>query len=144
MSIALFSGLTRLATVPAGSFAKASFVGANTVKGPLLESVSTSPAALTAATSVVWSFELTAFWTMLRLAYMGAPPTIGLRAMAGEAKVTAEAEAIASARVSFRMISPLNSGCCASRYGAARRSDARRPWSWKQLHQMEFGAISPG
>ncbi len=53
VSVALFSGLTRLSTVPAGSFANASLVGAKTVKGPLLDSVSTSPAALTAATRVV-------------------------------------------------------------------------------------------
>ena len=36
--------------MPAGRFSKASLTGANTVNGPLLWSVSTSPAALTAAT----------------------------------------------------------------------------------------------
>jgi hypothetical protein len=64
-------------TVPAGNLSKASFVGANTVKGPLLFKVSTSPAALTAATRVVWSAELTALSTMSRERSMGAPPTIG-------------------------------------------------------------------
>ena len=39
--------------LPAGSLAKASLVGAKTVKGPGPDSVSTSPAAFTAATNVV-------------------------------------------------------------------------------------------
>ncbi len=65
-----------MSTVPAGSFAKASLVGANTVNGPGDCSVSTRPAAFTAATSVVWSFELTAFWTMFLEGYIGAPPTV--------------------------------------------------------------------
>ena len=34
MRVALFSGLTRVSTVPAGSFPKAVSVGAKTVKGP--------------------------------------------------------------------------------------------------------------
>ena len=51
--VALFSGFTSMSTVPAGSFAKASLVGANTVNGPGPFNVSTRPAALTAATSVV-------------------------------------------------------------------------------------------
>ena len=62
--------------MPAGSLAKASLVGANTVNGSGPDSVSTSPAALTAATSVVWSFELTAFWMMFFDGYIGAPPTL--------------------------------------------------------------------
>ena len=53
--------LSRLSTVPVGSFANGALVGANTVKGPGPCSVSTRPAAFTAATSVVWSFEFTAF-----------------------------------------------------------------------------------
>ena len=36
-------------TVPAGSLAKAASVGANTVRGPLPERVSTRPQAVTAA-----------------------------------------------------------------------------------------------
>ena len=48
----LFSGFSSVSTVPAGSFENAALVGANTVKGPALISVSTSPAAFTAATSV--------------------------------------------------------------------------------------------
>src|SRR4029450_2256725 len=70
------SGLSRLSTVPAGSLPNAALVGANTVNGPGPCSVSTRPAALTAATSVVWSFEFTAFWTMFFDGYIGAPPTI--------------------------------------------------------------------
>ncbi len=63
--------------MPAGSLSKAAFVGAKTVNGPLPWSVSTSPAAFTAATSVVWSAEFIAFSTMFFVLYIGAPPTIG-------------------------------------------------------------------
>src|SRR5436190_19231164 len=52
-SFSLFSGLRRYSTVPAGSLANASSVGANTVNGPAPFSVSTSPAALRAAASVL-------------------------------------------------------------------------------------------
>ena len=52
ISFFLFSGFKRLCSVPLGSFAKASSVGANTVNGPLLFNLSTNPAALTAATKV--------------------------------------------------------------------------------------------
>src|SRR5476651_1842263 len=76
VSVALFSGFTRLATVPAGNLPKAASVGANTVNGPLLCRVSTRPAALTAATSVVWSLEFTAFSTIFLEGYMAAPPTV--------------------------------------------------------------------
>ena len=62
--------------MPAGSLAKAALVGANTVNGPGPDSVSTRPAAFTAATSVVWSLELTAFWMMFFDGYIGAPPTV--------------------------------------------------------------------
>ena len=61
VSFSLFSGLSRVSTVPAGKALKASFVGANTVNGPLPSRVSTNPAAFTAATSVVWSSDLEAF-----------------------------------------------------------------------------------
>src|SRR6267154_3868327 len=76
--MALFSGLSNISTVPAGKCANASLVGAKTVNGPLPLSVSTSPAALTAATRVVWSAEFTALATIVLLAYIAAPPTIGL------------------------------------------------------------------
>src|ERR1700729_766562 len=75
--VSLFCGMTRVSTVPAGSFAKASSVGAKTVKGPGLLSVSTRPPALTAATRVLWIGELTAFSTMVLVGYMSAPPTVG-------------------------------------------------------------------
>ena len=52
-SLALFSGFNSDSTVPAGSLANAASVGANTVNGPAPFSVSTSPAAFTAATRVV-------------------------------------------------------------------------------------------
>src|SRR5512139_3636427 len=52
-SFDLFSGLSRLSTVPAGSLANAASVGAKTVNGPLPWRVSTRPAAFTAATRVL-------------------------------------------------------------------------------------------
>src|SRR6202035_3623953 len=64
-------------TVPAGSLAKASSVGAKTVNGPGLLRVSTRPPALTAATRVLLIGELTAFSTMVLLGYISAPPTVG-------------------------------------------------------------------
>src|ERR1700722_20664794 len=76
VSCALFSGFTSVSTVPAGSLLKAALVGAKTVKGPAPLRVSTRPAALTAATRVVWSLELMAFWTMVLVGYISAPPTI--------------------------------------------------------------------
>ena len=54
----MFSGFSSVSTVPAGSASNAAFTGANTVNGPLLCSVSTRPAAFTAATSVVWSLRI--------------------------------------------------------------------------------------
>src|SRR5579871_381866 len=51
-SLFLFSGLSSESSVPEGSFANASFVGANTVNGPAPDNVSASPAAFTAETSV--------------------------------------------------------------------------------------------
>src|SRR5829696_3160523 len=63
-SCALFSGLSRLSTVPAGSFANAASVGANTVNGPVPFSVSTRSAALSAAASVLNEPAATAVSTM--------------------------------------------------------------------------------
>ena len=74
--MALFSGLSSVSTVPAGSASNAALVGANTVNGPGPFSVSTRPAALTAATSVVWSLELTALSMMSLVGSIEAPPTI--------------------------------------------------------------------
>jgi hypothetical protein len=67
--------------VPAGSLSKAALVGAKTVNGPALDNVSTNPAALTAATRVVWSAELTAFSTIFLVLNIGAPPTIGFESI---------------------------------------------------------------
>ena len=53
MSLALFSGFTNVSTVPAGSLANAELTGAKMVNGPGPLSVSTRPAAETAATNVV-------------------------------------------------------------------------------------------
>src|SRR5579864_2721144 len=52
-NLALFSGFRSDSSVPGGSLAKASSVGANTVNGPGPFNVSTNPAAFTAATNVV-------------------------------------------------------------------------------------------
>ena len=54
--------------MPAGSLAKAASVGAKTVNGPRPASVSTRPAAFTAATSVWWSWDCIAAATRLPLA----------------------------------------------------------------------------
>ena len=83
--------------MPAGSLAKASLVGANTVNGPLPDSVSTRPAAFTAATSVVWSFELTAFWMMFLEGYIGAPPTSTVISLAMVGSAIAETARAAAA-----------------------------------------------
>src|SRR5271157_2795576 len=64
ISLSLFSGLRRLSTVPSGSLAKASSVGARTVNGPWPLSVSTRSAALTAATRVLNEPAPTAVSTM--------------------------------------------------------------------------------
>ena len=63
-SFCLFSGLRSDSTVPLGSLANASSVGAKTVKGPFPLRVSTRPAALTAATSVLKLPAPTAVSTM--------------------------------------------------------------------------------
>merc|ERR1719265_2265755 len=63
-SFALFSGLRSESSVPFGNLAKASFVGANTVNGPVPESVSTRPPAFTAVTSVDKSAVAAASSTM--------------------------------------------------------------------------------
>jgi hypothetical protein len=52
-SFSFICGFNKLSTVPVGSFPKAALVGAKTVNGPGPCSVSTSPAAFTAATRVV-------------------------------------------------------------------------------------------
>ncbi len=61
--------LSNASTVPAGSFAKASSVGAKTVNGPTPLSVSTNPAALTAATRVLKEPALAAVSTMSAICY---------------------------------------------------------------------------
>src|SRR5580698_5514166 len=76
--MSLFSGFSNVSTVPAGSLAKASLVGAKTVNGPAPFRVSTRPAAFTAATRVVWSAELTALSMMSLVGYIGCPPTMGV------------------------------------------------------------------
>jgi hypothetical protein len=57
----------------------------------------------TAATSVVWSFEFTAFWMMFFEGYMGAPPTVTvcsfICASVGVAATAAKASAATAAAV---------------------------------------------
>ena len=64
ISLSLFSGLRRVSTVPLGSFAKASSLGAKTVNGPSPLRVSTSPAAVSAVANVLKFPLLTAVSTM--------------------------------------------------------------------------------
>ena len=71
------SGCINFSTVAFGSLSNASLVGAKTVNGPAPDSVSTSPAAFTADTSVVRFLACEAFSTIVLLASMGAPPTMG-------------------------------------------------------------------
>src|ERR1700674_721912 len=68
VSVPLFSGLSSESSVPAGRAANASLVGANTVNGPAPDSVSTRPAALTAATRVEKSELPDAICTMFCVA----------------------------------------------------------------------------
>src|SRR5208337_3146293 len=99
VSLSLLAGCSRVSTVPAGRRAKASLVGAKTVKGPAPSSVSTRPAAFTAATRVVWSLEWTAFSIMFLLGYMGAPPTVVvISACAGATNVGAAMATLAARR----------------------------------------------
>src|SRR4249920_3816672 len=64
-SCCLFSGFDSVSSVPAGSLANASFVGANTVKGPVPDNVSARPAAFTPATKVEKSGLLAAVSTIV-------------------------------------------------------------------------------
>ena len=85
VNVALFSGLTSVSTVPAGNFANASLVGANTVNGPVPDNVVTRSAALTAATSVVKFGAAEALSTIVRFESIAAPPTIGFCIIASDA-----------------------------------------------------------
>jgi hypothetical protein len=96
----LFSGLSSISTVRAGKASNALLSGANTVNGPLI-SVSTKPAAITAATSVVCSFEFTAFSTMFFVLYIAAPPTIKLSIDCAETPNVTPSVKIASANNDF-------------------------------------------
>mmetsp|Transcript_11879 Transcript_11879/g.26004 ORF Transcript_11879/g.26004 Transcript_11879/m.26004 type:complete len:250 (+) Transcript_11879:191-940(+) len=73
ISLSLFSGRSKVSKVPAGRAAKASLVGANTVKGPLPspESTSTKSAAVTASTRVLNTSSPAAISTMLELTEAG-------------------------------------------------------------------------
>ena len=96
-----------------GSLAKASLVGAKTVKGPGLLSVSTRPPAFTAATRVVWMGELAAFCTMVLVGYISAPPTVGSFWAEALMDVMARAAtAIAARNVFFIVVILCLSICC--------------------------------
>src|SRR5262249_30458495 len=149
-------GLSRLSTVPAGSFENAALVGANTVKGPAPSSVSTRPAAFTAATSVVWSFEFTAFWTMFFDGYIGAPPTVtvfsDIWASSGAgAAIAAKAKMAALAKRAKRLDMEVSDGLKVAGGDTAgdarpsrRRSEIRRPFrgvSARLSRMREHGAF---
>src|ERR1700683_3922492 len=70
-SLDLFSGFNRSSTVPAGNLAKASSVGAKTVKGPLPFRVSTRPAGWSAAARVLKEPAAMAVSTMSFLSGVG-------------------------------------------------------------------------
>src|SRR5580704_10790091 len=150
-----FSGFSRLSTVPAGSLAKASLVGAKTVNGPGPSRVSTRPAAFTAATSVVWSCELSAFSTIFFVGNMAAPPTIGSSwAKALEAEV-ASATANNRARIFFMILVSFQAKCLgavwleaadlASRPSREGRPDGCTPHQWKSdcAKQKYFRGVEP-
>src|SRR5262245_36302823 len=101
-----------MSTVPDGSLSNAALVGAKTVNGPLPCSVSIRPAAFTAATSVVWSFELTAFSMMFFVGNMAAPPTITDFSLA--ASPALKPAAMAMAQITLRYMSDLLWRLCAS------------------------------
>ena len=107
----MFSGFSSISTVPSGSSSKAALVGANTVNGPSPLSVSTSPAAFTAATSVVRLSALEAFSTMVIFGDIGAPPTMGMScAIAGAAKPNAPMlRAVTAARTVLSLVCIKNS-----------------------------------
>src|SRR6478672_4489615 len=71
-SFGLFSGFSSASSVPAGSFANASSVGANTVNGPAPFSVSTRSAAWSAFASVLNDPAATAV-SMMSLSAVAAP-----------------------------------------------------------------------
>ena len=94
----------------------------------------TRPAAFTAATRVVWSFEWIAFSTMFFDGYIGAPPTILVgslaklgSAVAPKARLSAAAPAKANEVRRFMGCSLLfcPRGEDIGSYGAALRADAR-------------------
>src|SRR5512141_893051 len=64
MSLSLAGSLRSASSVPAGRAANAASVGAKTVKGPAPLSVSTSPAAVAACSSVLKLPAAVAVWTM--------------------------------------------------------------------------------
>src|SRR3984885_4015860 len=92
--------------------ANASLVGANTVNGPGPFSVSTRPAAFTAATSVVWSAEFTALPTMVFDGNMAWPPTrtVGSDAVCANTGTVDASRIAANRAVRFMGVSPLQGG----------------------------------
>src|SRR5262249_20626294 len=136
-----------------GSFANAALVGANTVNGPGLDSVSTRPAAFTAATSVVWSLEFTAFWMMFFEGYMGAPPTVTvcsfICASDGVAASAARPTAAAATDVNklvrnTRMSFSICCGRAASAAGTCRYGAHARWMQAEEFLNATLMACSPG
>ena len=86
-------------------------MGAKTVNGPSPCSVSTRPAACTAATSVVWMGELLAFSIMFMSAIISAPPTIGLSGEWAAAKAEPALRIRAAAVVFSKFVVMKNLSC---------------------------------
>ena len=96
LQLGLFSGFSSASSVPAGSFANGSSVGANTVKGPAPFSVSTRSAAWSAFASVLNDPAATAVSTM-SLSAVAAPMLAAAPVMVMAATIPAITSSFVSA-----------------------------------------------
>ena len=80
------------------------------MNGPGPSSVSTRPAAFTAATSVVRFLAAEAFCTMFLVGYMAAPPTMGAFCPKAATESTVKVVAISTARIRVIFSHPLSNG----------------------------------
>ena len=124
MRASLFFGSSSLSSTPAGRAANASLVGAKTVNGPVPLSVSTSPAALTAATRVEKSALDAATSTMV-------PAALGMAEVVGDEVLGAGADEVEP------VVVPLLQAARARAATAAADATARR---WKRMVSSESSA----
>ncbi len=137
----MFSGLSRVSTVPAGSLANAASVGANTVNGPSPFKASTRSAALSAAASVLKVPAATAVSTMSLLPWWSYDTArtfmdaVGDEAFSAMFALSAQVEAQGPARPTERRIdvtalinmSGTSDGVCFVRGRITRPVPPRRP-----------------